>query len=88
MTGRLVVAPLRGTKSTIAVLGTSDIHEACAAAGISPHTHRWGGTDWAHAGYVLHRDGTTSQDYSARDETRGRAAVVFWGLVVPKGVTP
>jgi len=32
--------------SSIVVIGASDALEACKAAGISPTTHRWAGTDF------------------------------------------
>ena len=36
------------------VIGTSAAHEACRVLGISPETHRWGGT---HFGYFVRRQG-------------------------------
>ncbi len=80
----IAVARLRGSKSSIVVVGTSDIHAACAAAGISPHTHSWGGTGWDTEGWGLHRDGAASHAFQRPDETRGRAAVVFFGPVVKR----
>jgi hypothetical protein len=83
----IAVARLRGSKSTIVVVGTSDIHAACAAAGISPHTHSWSSTGWDTEGWVLHRDGTASHVYQRLNETRGRAAVVFFGPIVKREAT-
>lgn len=83
----IAVARLRGSKSTVVVVGTSDIQAACAAAEISPHTHSWGGTGWDTEGWVLHRDGTASHAYQRLNETRGRAAVVFFGPIVKREVS-
>lgn len=33
---------------SIAVIGTDDAHEACRAAGITPETHHWSGTEFGH----------------------------------------
>lgn len=41
--------------ASIYVIGTDDAHEACRAAGISPETHRWGGTDFGW--YVRRKNG-------------------------------
>lgn len=83
----IAVATLRDSQSTVVVVGTSDIQTACAAAEISPYTHSWGGTGWDTEGWVLHRDGTASRAYQRMDETRGRAAVVFFGPIKKREVS-
>lgn len=46
--------------ASIYVIGTDDAHEACRVAGISPETHRWGGTDFGM--YVRRRSGWQARE--------------------------
>lgn len=46
--------------ASIYVIGTEDAHEACRAAGISPKTHHWSGTDFGH--YARRKNGWTYYD--------------------------
>lgn len=46
--------------ASIYVIGTDDAHEACRAAGISPETHRWSGTDFGY--YARRKNGWTWKD--------------------------
>lgn len=46
--------------ASIYVIGTTDIQEACRAAGITPETHHWPGIDIGH--YARRKNGWTYYD--------------------------
>lgn len=68
---------------SIVVIGTSDAHEACAAAGIHPDSHRWGSTSF---GLFVRRKG----EWESRSDLPpvpkdAREGVMFWGPIVERG---
>lgn len=46
--------------ASIVVIGTNDAHEACRAAGITPETHHWSGTEFGH--FARRRNGWTTRE--------------------------
>lgn len=66
-------------ENALVVLGTAQIQEARAAAGLDTSTHCWGSSFAYASGWVLHRDGTASQRYPL-STGRGRAGVLFTAI--------
>ena len=70
---------------SIYVIGTFDAHVACAAAGISPETHRWTGTEF---GWWVRRNREWRWAGYGNDTPANKAArpgVCFVGPVRPTG---
>ena len=68
---------------TTFVIGTSDIREALAVVGISPETHRWGGTGY---GLYVRRQGLWrgASDYLPPKDAK--PGVAFFGPIREKKV--
>lgn len=64
--------------TSIYVIGTGDVPEACHIAGITPDTHRWSSTSYGHA--VRRKNGWQfrNPDYLPKD---ARPAVAFIGPI-------
>lgn len=71
--------------TSIYVVGTGDVQEACRVVGITPETHRWSSTSYGHA--VRRKNGWQFRDpyYPPKD---ARPAVAFIGPIVVNGSTP
>ena len=76
MTARKVRVYLQGVSAY--VIGTEDVHAACAALGITAETHRWASTGF---GPFVRRQGrwrATSELYPPKDASPG---VCFYGPI-------
>lgn len=64
--------------TSIYVVGTEDVQEACRIAGITPETHRWAGTSYGHV--VRRKNGWQFRDayHLPKD---ARPAVAFIGPI-------
>lgn len=64
--------------TSIYVIGTEDVQEACRTAGITPETHQWSSTSYGHV--VRRKNGWEFRDpyYLPKD---ARPAVAFIGPV-------
>lgn len=64
--------------SSIYVIGTEDVQEACRIAGITPETHKWSSTSYGHV--VRRKNGWQFRDpaYLPKD---ARPAVAFIGPI-------
>lgn len=71
--------------TSIYVIGTGDVGEACRVVGISAVTHRWSSTSYGHA--VRRKNGWQFRDpdFLPKD---ARPAVAFIGPIVPNTGRP
>lgn len=70
--------------ASIYALGTDDVQEACHAAGITPDTHRWAGTDY---GLYVRRQGSWQARSVESPPKDARPGVCFHGPITRKDQT-
>jgi hypothetical protein len=70
---------------TTFVIGTDDIYQALASVGISPETHRWGGTGF---GLYVRRQGLWRGASEYQPPKDAKPGIAFFGLIQAKEIAP